>query len=342
MAIFLTSPDGPQSGNGDVQQGNQSLRRHTDDLSAQTDRLNPFQLEKFALFSPQPEAKAILEAGRIEIPELARLDPIYFRTYTTALMKSFQEAKIPIQDALRASNIYDDDLVSSMARSEATRRAVDALRAKVQLTTDSLTGLPNREYLEEALPFWLERAMQEGYPLTYGEFDMDNFKLANTFEGHEGGDRVLRRAGMIGKSPLRELEIIGRKQGDEYFIILPGVSLGGSASRGQMIVERSKAFLIEELHSKELPQDATITFSGGASTFDPAFGLGLGRVPGEDADKGIERILNTHGGVKRFSLQMQENADIALSHAKSKPGKNRFEVYTPGMTRVTNLSSAGR
>ena len=311
-------------------------RRVTDSLKV-TERLNPFELEKRKLFVPPPETGAIIERHRVEIPQIAQQDPYFFDFFTKELARNFHTLKAQIQHEHRQGNVYDDGLTERITGIAAVQTTNAVFAKEVELMTDELTGMPNRVYQERVLEFWLQKAMEGGFPLTYMEADMDGFKLVNTLVGHAGGDELIKASTKIGKSPLRELEVVGRKQGDELFFILPGVGLTQAAATGQVIADRSKAYLINEVPGEKLAPDDQISLSGGIATFDPAIVYGSGRAPGEDADQTIRRILSTHGGVKRFAAELTDNADIALSHAKSIPGKNRFETYTFGMQRVTDL-----
>ena len=60
------------------------IRRVTDDLR-ETERLNPFELEKRRLFTPPPETASLLERHRIEIPHIAQQDPYFYAFFTNEL-----------------------------------------------------------------------------------------------------------------------------------------------------------------------------------------------------------------------------------------------------------------
>ena len=63
----------------------------------------------------------------------------------------------------------------------------------LQLATgDPLTGLFNREYVDDRLAIELSRACRYGKTLTVAVIDADHFKLLNDRHGHAAGDVVLK------------------------------------------------------------------------------------------------------------------------------------------------------
>ena len=64
-------------------------------------------------------------------------------------------------------------------------------------TTDGLTRLFNRRYLDETLDTELSRATRYGMNLSIMMFDVDHFKRFNDDHGHDQGDRVLQTIGLL-------------------------------------------------------------------------------------------------------------------------------------------------
>ena len=83
---------------------------------------------------------------------------------------------------------------------------------------DSLTGLYNRRYYEESLPFFVQ---DHNFPLTVILMDIDALKLANDAFGHRTGDELLRRFSSLVKSCLKEGGWMARIGGDEFVVLIP-------------------------------------------------------------------------------------------------------------------------
>jgi two-component system cell cycle response regulator len=104
--------------------------------------------------------------------------------------------------------------------------------------TDPLTELRNRRYAEERLA--QEWAVCEGQSSELGLMllDLDRFKEINDAEGHEAGDRVLRRVARILEEMLREQDTPCRLGGDEFLIICSETGLSGLQALANRICSR--------------------------------------------------------------------------------------------------------
>jgi len=113
-------------------------------------------------------------------------------------------------------------------------------RLEEQAITDSLTGLHNRRYFDQALPAELERARRLGYPLALLILDLDRFKIINDRHGHPTGDDVLRQVATLMRQKLRPMDTLARYGGDEFVMILPGSDL----EEAWAVAERLRVLLI--------------------------------------------------------------------------------------------------
>jgi diguanylate cyclase (GGDEF)-like protein len=110
---------------------------------------------------------------------------------------------------------------------------LEASRAELlsQATHDGLTGLLNRCAILDALNAELIRAQRENTALTVVLADIDHFKRVNDTYGHLAGDAALRRFAEALVCSTRTYDFAGRYGGEEFLILLPGVSSDGAAQR---------------------------------------------------------------------------------------------------------------
>jgi len=163
-------------------------------------------------------------------------------------------------------------------------------------STDALTGLHNRGWLDDAFDREVKRSERDQLPLALIMIDVDNFKSYNDDYGHLAGDQVLVTVAEAIRTPLRPNDLVARFGGEEFAVLLPETSVDNA----KIIAERLRARVSKAdagtINDKDLPR---VTVSLGIA----------GRQPG-------------------YSLDMMiAAADVAMYHAK-RNGKNRVEVAT--------------
>lgn len=89
---------------------------------------------------------------------------------------------------------------------------------------DALTGLPNRNRMQEFLEGKLRAIPTVEEPLVMLSIDLDRFKPVNDSFGHEAGDRVLSEVSQRLRLVLREDDLVARMGGDEFILIVSGIS----------------------------------------------------------------------------------------------------------------------
>ncbi len=143
---------------------------------------------------------------------------------------------------------------------------IKALKDKLERvsTTDDLTGLHNRKYLQERLEEEISRSRRYGTKLSCILFDIDFFKVVNDIYGYEWGDILLKNIANKLSAIVRKEDILTRYGDEEFLLVLPNTS-------------EDNAFLFGERFRREIekmefiPSGADeahkITISGGISTY---------------------------------------------------------------------------
>ena len=131
-------------------------------------------------------------------------------------------------------------------------------------TSDSLTGLFNRGYVDDRLAMELSRARRYGKPLTLAVVDADQFKALNDTHGHAAGDVVLKRLAGLLRGSFRQSDTTGRYGGEEFVLILPETDLETARRKVDSLRETVAATAIVLPERKDL---ARITISAGLASY---------------------------------------------------------------------------
>ena len=86
---------------------------------------------------------------------------------------------------------------------------------------DHLTGLRNRNSLDETMQQVLAAADRNGHKVGIMLIDLNKFKEINDTHGHATGDEVLRQTAHRLKEAARMDEMIFRVGGDEFLVVVP-------------------------------------------------------------------------------------------------------------------------
>lgn len=149
---------------------------------------------------------------------------------------------------------------------------------------DPLTGLLNRHALVPRFVELSHQARLSQQPICLLLCDVDSFKDINDRYGHDRGDAVLRDIAYELRKRLRSFELVYRLGGEEFLVVLPGVS----QLEGQEIAERLRA-AVESAN----PTGISVTLSVGLATCSGE------RIAYESLFKSADRALYEAKGAGR-------------------------------------------
>ncbi len=177
-----------------------------------------------------------------------------------------------------------------------TQRRQHQAELEYQATHDPLTGLPNRNLLQDRLNQAMGGSRRSGRQVAVAFVDLDNFKIINDSLGHAVGDRLLQVMARRLSRSLREVDTVARYGGDEFVLILADQA---SVRDLAQTLER-----IQECIAEPVVLDG----------HDLRVGASIGVT------------VYPHDG-KDFATLLSQ-ADAAMYHAKA-GGKGQFRFYTP-------------
>ena len=140
--------------------------------------------------------------------------------------------------------------------------------AELNANTDSLTGLANRRYFDDALEKEFNRLKRSGAPLSLIMLDVDHFKKFNDRYGHLAGDNCLRQIGITLKTFIkRATDLAARYGGEEFVVVLAETDQPGAANLAEQIRKAIEALAIPHAESGV---SAYVTVSLGVTTVHTA------------------------------------------------------------------------
>ena len=135
---------------------------------------------------------------------------------------------------------------------------------KTQASTDKLTELYNRRYLDPFLDNEIASANRLKRQVSMIMVDMDHFKDINDTYGHFLGDHVLTIFAQVVLKCIRKTDIIARYGGDEFIVVLPSTDTETAHTIAERIRQEVSETYIPPLDDIII---APISCSVGVSTY---------------------------------------------------------------------------
>jgi diguanylate cyclase (GGDEF)-like protein len=199
------------------------------------------------------------------------------------------------------ANVYDEEsrrLLEAMAAQTAMALENARLHALAQEAAqiDNLTQVYNHGRFIELVHEAIERSNRDDSQVSLIMLDIDFFKQYNDRFGHVAGDHVLALAAQALKACIREEDSVGRWGGEEFGVLLPGLSSDGAKKVARRI-RRAMAELVP-------------TGVDGSPITSPTISQGI----------------STYPYPSREATGLIEDADAALYYAKEH-GRNQLVMF---------------
>jgi len=209
-----------------------------------------------------------------------------------------------VYSAWLSINRIDDDegqprnfvaVFADISQLKDSQRKIDYLASH-----DVLTGLPNRNLLQDRLQLAIAQARRNNRQAALLLLGLDQFKNVNDTLGHDVGDELLVRVATELREHLREVDTVARIGGDEFMVVITDCTPEEAGFIGQRLVA-NLANSVFEIRGRRVH----VTCSAGLAVYPK---------DGEDADF------------------LSRAADMAMHRAKEE-GRNRLRLYEPGLHR---------
>ncbi|MDY6975662.1 MAG: EAL domain-containing protein [Pseudomonadota bacterium] len=233
------------------------------------------------------------------LASLGRFTQDVFETKDYALRSSIDSSNEIGRIATNINSLLDAIEVELLVNFEQRQTLVDQQETMSRLANfDSLTGLPNRQFVLDNLRLELARAKRNDEDLLLLFFDLDGFKGINDSLGHETGDLILIEVADRVQCLLRDGDLFARLGGDE-FLVLP--DRDATADQAKSLATRLITAFDEPFELRGL----SLTV-----------GLSVGVATASDAGYDLSELMS--------------NADLAMYRSKAR-GRGSYTLFTPDM-----------
>ncbi|MFZ5557789.1 MAG: putative bifunctional diguanylate cyclase/phosphodiesterase [Pseudomonadota bacterium] len=248
-----------------------------------------------SLLLDEPGAPDFLEPLTQAGARRALVLPLMVKGRLTAVLCIGYRDPAPIEDALESeARDFADRIAVAMANAaweaELYRRA----------HFDVLTGLPNRQLVQDRLQQALAHASRTGSAVAILFVDLDRFKQINDSLGHSAGDAVLQQIAQRFAPLMRTEDTLARLGGDEFLVVLPAIE------------DRDAAPAVATAVAERLIEAAGGSIVINGQSVQLAASVGIAIFPADG--KNVEELL--------------KNADAAMYDAKE-AGRAGHRFYAP-------------
>ena len=189
----------------------------------------------------------------------------HFGSYRQSDKTQFTQSQIQIRELKRRIHLMEQESIELRQ---------SAMKSRDQALKDPLTGIWNRQALNEFLDKEYTCCLRYKKPLSIILWDIDLFKNINDQYGHAAGDKVLKTITHIFTSQTHDADFVARFGGKEFMGIFPETQLNDALGLANKIREKIAGF---KFHYENTA--ASISASAGLAFF----------TEGDDIDEVFKR-----------------------------------------------------
>lgn len=178
-------------------------------------------------------------------------------------------------------------------------RSVLVKQLEVAATTDEKTGLYNAITWQNLASHELARARRVEDTFGVLMVDLDHFKRVNDEHGHLAGDAVLKATAEAVTSAVRDYDSVGRFGGEEFVVLLPGVTRADVVTVAERIRQAISHVSVD------------VTLSGQPVTIDSvSASIGVAVYP--DAGTVVEHLIHAADSALYIAKNTGRNKVVSL------------------------------
>lgn len=254
--------------------------------------------EDSAVQAVQAGAQDYLVKGHVDSSLLVRA--IRYALERSQAKRALQQANDELERRVAERTAELAGTIVALHAEIAEREQAEA-RIRYMAHHDALTGLPNRELLQDRLAQAIAYAHRHGTKVALLFIGLDNFKQINDTLGHSVGDRLLQLVAARLQLGVREGDSLARSGGDEYALCLASPIAVAEAAR----VAQAALDALSE------PYDVQ------GSALHVGASIGISFYPEDGAD--VSTLMRA--------------ADTAMNHVKAR-GRGGYHFFTQALNQA--------
>jgi diguanylate cyclase len=243
----------------------------TDKLSSLDQQLNRFEQDELSVYTQRQalghNVKEEMKGLRLDVQDATELSQLRESVSTRLdilnrhISHAHQVDRDRFAEAQEQIKQLNQRLHTMESEAEILRQAT--IKAQEEALKDALTGIWNRQALNDTVESEYARWQRHQKPLTMVIWDVDHFKSINDQYGHSAGDVVLKAIAQIFKKTVRKADFMARFGGEEFVGLFPDTDLDSALKLSNKIRQ-----ILEKTHFYYQDITVPVTTSAGLAMFE--------------------------------------------------------------------------